>query len=232
MVIILLPNCGSCQSYISDRSPQNKNCRYQRQGAQHKRDRQQFRHAEQPQLRVGGLHQHHRGGQQQKLRDEQDQAEQSARLPPTRAQTEREKHVHQQRHQHQLLHRRAPLDQRQVRSGVFENHGLVDHREFQVRGGIVHGNAAGFRDQDDEERGKCQHLRRRQETPALSQRRVRHGAQVGGARADRHRENGQHQRGLGDGGDRHLPAAAQAAERNCRCPTRPSARKKRPSARR
>src|SRR5271165_4959816 len=63
IVISLLPNCGSCQNIVSSK----KERRYQRHGAQHKSHREQFRHAEDPQFGVTGLHQHHHGGQQQKL---------------------------------------------------------------------------------------------------------------------------------------------------------------------
>ncbi len=35
----------------------------------------------------------------------------------------------------------GPLHQRQMTRGIFEHHGLVDHGEFKVGGGVVHRNA-------------------------------------------------------------------------------------------
>ena len=75
---------------------------------------------------------------------------------------------------------------RQVGAGVLQDHGLVDHGQLQVRGGIVHRDAAGLGDQHDEQRGERQHLGGRQEAPALAQGGLGDFGQVGGAGADGH----------------------------------------------
>ena len=124
----------------------------------------------------------------------------------------REEDVHQQRHQHELLDRGAPLDQRQVAARVFEHHRLVNHRQLQVRGRVVHGDAARLGQQHDEQRGKGQHMRRVEQLPGRPLGGQHHLAEIGGAGGDGHGEDGQHQRRLGHGGDGHLAAAAHAAK--------------------
>ena len=54
---------------------------------------------------------------------------------------------------------------RQVAAGIFQQHRLVNHGQLQVRGGIVHRDAPGLRQQHNEQRGKRQHMRRVQEFP-------------------------------------------------------------------
>ena len=86
------------------------------------------------------------------------------------------------RHQHELLDGRAPFHQRQVAAGVFEQHRLVNHRQLQVRGRIVHGNAAGFGQQHDEQRRKGHDVRRIEQVPARLLRGGNDVAEVGRSR--------------------------------------------------
>ena len=127
------------------------------------------------------------------------------------SQADRQEEVGEQRQVQQFLQRTGPLDQGEIRARVLEHHRLVDHRELEVRGGVVDRDAAGLGDHDDEQ--------------------SREGEQVGGAERDagsqlgpherpeaersagqRHGEEPQHEGGLGQRGDRHVPARAHAAE--------------------
>ena len=133
-----------------------------------------------------------------------------------RGQPAGEKDVHEQRHQHQLLDGRAPFHQRKVAAGVFEQHRLVNHRQFQMRRRIVHGNAPGFREQHNEQRGERHHVRRVEHFPGRALRGLDDVADVGRTGGDGDGENGQHHRRFGDGGNGHFAAAAHAAKRAAR----------------
>src|ERR1035441_9528052 len=121
-VTSLSPNCGSCGICVSEQK-----------GRQHG---QHFRHTEQPQLGVGGLHQDNRATEQAQLDEQPPQPAHRARHGWAAGEAERPEYVDQQRHENQLLHGSAPLDERQKRPGVLQNHGLVYHRQFQVGRGI------------------------------------------------------------------------------------------------
>src|SRR5947209_8730157 len=64
-VIILSPNCGSCQKYISYASKEKR--RYQGHGAQDERHGEQFGNAEESEFRVSRFHQHDGCGEKQQL---------------------------------------------------------------------------------------------------------------------------------------------------------------------
>ncbi len=108
----------------------------------------------------------------------------SAAGDAVRRDADREEHIHQQRHQHELLDGRAPFHEREVTARVFEQHRLVNHRQLQVRGRVVHRDAARLGQQHDEQRGKRQHVRRvrtaSRSAPALLS---DHLAEVGRTRA-------------------------------------------------
>src|SRR5258708_35682284 len=101
---------------------------YQRERAQRECNRQQLRHAEEPQLGVGCLHQNDGATEREQLRQQQSQARESAWYRPRQGKTERPEAVNEERHQYELLDGRAPLDESEVRAGVFEDHRLVNHR--------------------------------------------------------------------------------------------------------
>ena len=54
------------------------------------------------------------------------------------------------------LEARGPLDQREMARGIFQQHGFMDHRELEMRGGIVDGDAGVFGQQhhDEGDRGE------------------------------------------------------------------------------
>src|ERR1039458_10858209 len=116
-------------------------------------------------------------------------------------------------------HGSGPLDERQVRPGVFQNHGLVHHGEFQMGRGIIHRDPSGFGDQHHVQRGAGEHLRRRKKSPVLPHRAARHFRKVSGIRRDRDRKHRQHHGGLRQRRDGHFTAAPQAAERASRIHT-------------
>ena len=87
-----------------------------------------------------------------------------------RRDADRHEQVHEQRQVQELLHGRGPFDEREIGSGVLEDHRLVDHRQLEVRGGIVDRNAPGFRDHDHEETGKREKIARMERHALLQQR--------------------------------------------------------------
>ena len=72
----------------------------------------------------------------------------------------------------ELLDGGGPLDEGEVGAGVLEHHGLVDHGQLEVRGGVVDRDAARLGEEDDEERRRGEQLAR-----------VDRGAPLRGARA-------------------------------------------------
>ena len=88
------------------------------------------------------------------LRDPRQHADHDRRRRGAGGDAGRHEEIHQQREIEQLLDRRGPLHQREVRPCVFEDHGFVDHRQLEVRGGIVDWNASRLGDDDDEEAGE------------------------------------------------------------------------------
>ena len=89
----------------------------------------------------------------------------------------------------------------------------MDHGQFQVSGGIVHRNAAGLGDQNQEQRGEGQHLGGSQKLPGIADGDSRHFGEAGRVGPDRHRKDRQHHGRFGQRRDGHLAAAAQPAER-------------------
>ena len=124
----------------------------------------------------------------------------------------RDEQVREQRAEHQELHRRGPLDQREVAPGVLEHHRLVDHRQLEMRGRVVHGKTACLCQRHHEERAEREEMSRAQRS-----RGIRHGArddlpEIGGARGERQREDGERDGGLRERGHGHLTARPHAAE--------------------
>src|ERR1035438_8525948 len=159
-VTSLSPNCGSSGICVSEQEG-----RHQGECSQCKRHRQHFGHTEQTQLGVGGLHQNNRATEQAQLEQQPSQPAERTCHGWAASQAERPEHIDQQRHEHQLLHGSGPLDKRQVRPGVLQNHGLVYHGEFQMGRGIIHRDPSGFGDQHQVQRGAGEHLRRRKKPP-------------------------------------------------------------------
>ena len=128
----------------------------------------------------------------------------------------RDEEIAEQREEDEQLDRGRPLDEGQVAAGVLEDHRLVDHRELEVRGRVVDGQAPGLGQGHDEERAE-----REQVAGAQGRSRSRHGArhdltEVGGARAEGEREDREGDGGLGEGSHGHLAAGSHAAERRAR----------------
>src|ERR1039458_3615892 len=121
--------------------------REQRERGQDECRAEQIRHAEKPQLGVGGLHQHHRTGEGQQLADEGQQPKSDGGGAKIGRHAEREEDIHQQRHQDKLFDRGGPFDQCQIPPRVFEDHRLMYHGQLQVRRRVIHGNAARLGEQ-------------------------------------------------------------------------------------
>ena len=73
--------------------------------------------------------------------------------PPSRVWNWRQ-HMKHNRRQHEELHRRAVKDHAQERPAVIEHHHFVNHRQFEMRVGIVDRDAAVFGQQHDEQPGR------------------------------------------------------------------------------
>ena len=125
----------------------------------------------------------------------------------------REEQVGQEREQHDQPHGFAQLHEREVRPGVLEDHGLVDHRELQVRARVVHGQPSGFGDDHDHEGDQGQNPLWRGQPGGMRERPRDDGRQVGGASGDREGEDRHEQGRLGQGPDRHGTACTHAPER-------------------
>ncbi len=108
----------------------------------------------------------------------------------------------------------GPFDQRKARSGVFEDHRLVHHRQLQVCGRVVDGQPAGFGDDHDHQRHEGQQPAGRDTACAGCVDGASHdGAEVGRPGRDGQREHREQDRGLDQGGDGDLAAGAHPAER-------------------
>ena len=96
-------------------------------------------------------------------------------------------------------------------AGIFQHHGLVHHGELEMGCRIVDRDARVLgdrhhdqREQREPERHPQAHLRRDQEAG--------HGGELGRAGDQRQREHDHDHRRLGERGDHHLAARADAAE--------------------
>src|ERR1035441_2587719 len=167
---------------------------------------EQVGNAEEAHLGVGGLHQDDGDDQHEQFQQEVRQAGEQSADRPGGVQAEGEKGVDEQGHEQELFDGRAPLDEAEVGSGVLQNHGLVDHGQFQMGGGVIDGNAAGFGDEDQEE--GCGG----EEVPGGGGSDFGDFREAGGIGADGDGEDGQHHGGFGKGGDGHFAGAAEAAE--------------------
>src|SRR5450759_511062 len=119
---------------------------------------EQVGNAEEAHLGVGGLHQNDGDSQHQQFQQEVQQADDQAAQRPLGVQAEGQEGVDQQGHEQELFDGRAPFDESQVGTGILQDHGLVDHGQLQMGGGIVDGDAAGLGDQNYKESGKRQDL--------------------------------------------------------------------------
>ena len=124
---------------------------------------------------------------------------------------DRHEEIHQQREIQELFDGGSPFDQGEVRAGVLKHHRFMDHRQLEVRRGVVHGNATRLGDDNHEEPGKGENVGRMQGDPLLHERSDQH-AEVHGAGGKGGRKQSQHEGGLGERGDGHVAAGAHAAE--------------------
>ena len=181
--------------------------------AEHQRGAEEFRHAEHPHL--GDRRSRTARAGSRRPRACRDRRQRRSRAPPRPAPARRHapghEHAGDQRDIEQQLQRRGELDQREMAAGIFQHHGLVHHGELQMRRRIVDRNARVLgdrhhdqRDQREPERNPQADLRRRHEG--------RDGRELGRAGDQRQREHDHQHRRLGERGDHHLAARADAAE--------------------
>ncbi|MCG3119489.1 MAG: hypothetical protein ALAOOOJD_01898 [bacterium] len=88
----------------------------------------------------------------------------------------------------------------------------MNHRQLEVRGGIVDGQPTGLREHNDKQRGKSEQMTGIDHRCWISQRVQHNAAEVGGAGAQREAKDGERNRRLGNRGHGHFTAGAHAAE--------------------
>src|SRR5258708_23743128 len=115
------------------------------------RDRDEFWDTEQPELRVRALRERHRDGQEQHLAGPRQQRDADRDRRSARRDTSWHEQIHEPGQVQQLLHGRGPFDKREIGSGVLEDHRLVEHRQFEMRGGVLGRDASRLGDYDNEE---------------------------------------------------------------------------------
>ena len=111
-----------------------------------------------------------------------------------------------------MLYRRAPLDQRQIPARVFENHRFVDHRQLQVRRGVVHRHARRLGEQDEEQADADHHQRRGGGRPGGRQWTAEHPGQGEAPGGEGQPCEAQEQRRFGKRGERHFATGAHPLE--------------------
>ena len=89
----------------------------------------------------------------------------------------------------------------------------MHHRQLQMGGGVVHGQAPGFGDDDDRQGDERQHTGQRGHQTGVMHRIDNQGTEIRGSGRDREGEDGQQNRRFDQRGDGDLPAGAHAAER-------------------
>ena len=130
----------------------------------------------------------------------------------------RHEHVDQDRVQDQLLELAAPLQQREVRAGVLERPGLLDHPELVGAGVRLHRDPAGLVQDHHEQRGRGQQVRRPDDLPGAGpDRRGQRVRQVGAGQQGHGEHHEQHYR-LGDRPRTSWPGSTRAARTGCRSP--------------
>src|SRR5262249_28869030 len=129
---------------------------------------EQFRNAEQAHFGVGGFDQHDGAGDDQEFEQQPRHADHDAVQGPAGVEAQRQEGVDEQGHEQKLLEGSAPFDEAEVGAGILEDHGLMNHGEFEVGGRIVDGDAAGFGDEDEEHGGAGEHLRGSEEAESVA----------------------------------------------------------------
>ncbi len=94
-------------------------------------------------------------------RDRADARDEEQPVEQRIAQREGQDQVQEQGRQQEQLHRRAVQHETEERPAVIEDHHLVDHRELEVRVGIVDGNPRILGEQHDEQGDGDEEERRR-----------------------------------------------------------------------
>ena len=118
---------------------------------------------------------------------------------------------------------------REVAAGVLEQRALVDHRQLEVRVGVVDGLAAGLGDHDERERDRAE--RERRARPDLGPGGAGdHPAQVGRRRRRAPQREREDERRLDEDRERQVAARAHQREAVRRRPTTAAASAKRASA--
>ena len=121
-------------------------------------------------------------------------------------------HVQQQGVEDEQLDGGAVLHQPEKRAAVVQDHHLVNHRQLEVGGRIVHRHAAALGEQDDEDPGRRQDEGGRPLEPGPLGR-PQHAGEAEGAGEPGEGEEGEEERGLGQPGEAHLARRPHTFER-------------------
>ena len=125
--------------------------------------------------------------------------------------TPRRKNADDERDVENELQHRGELDHRQMPAGIFEDHRLMHHGQFEVGRGIVDRNAPVLGDRDDDERDQ-RHAERDAQAHVARDHIGRDRRQLRRARDQRQSEDDHDHRRLGQRAEQRLAARAEAAE--------------------
>ena len=204
---------GGCERAHRTRNTAVTDRRAEREGAG-----EQLGDAEQSELGHRGLDHREADREDGELRGEREGPQQDGRGATEARDTPGDEEVGEQGHEEEELHRARPLDEREVAARVLEHHRLVDHRQLEVRGRVVDGQASGLREHHDEEGREGEEVPGIGGEAGLAAQALDDAAQVGRVRAQGEGEDGHDDRGLGERGHRDL--AARRPCRRTRCPRR------------
>ncbi len=116
-----------------------------------------------------------------------------------------------QRYVEQKLEKRAEFDHRKMAAGIFENHRLMHHGEFEVRGGIVDRNARVLGERHHDERDD-RHSQRHAQPDIGRGHEIGDRRKLGRSGNQRHAKENQQHRGLGKRCDHDFAAGADPAK--------------------
>src|SRR5579885_1415654 len=192
--------------------PANENAHNHRAYRGDKSRSKELADPEEPQFRQRGFNDNQQHRETQNLdQNKRDRCQYRTEIPAVSKSPGSQENVQENASQHKKLHLPAPLHKCRAATRKLQSLGFVDHRQFEMPGGIVHGNPAPFGKNQHQERNEQQYMRGRKENFGILDPPLLHDVWNRGLRNERHGEENDHEHWLGQESDHPCPAGAHRA---------------------
>ena len=123
------------------------------------------------------------------------------------------KQIRQQRQKQEQFHRSGPFHQREQTAGILQDHRFVNHRQFEMGGGIVHRQSPVLGQRHDKERKEREQMTGVQHQERLGGKTRDDAIETGRTGTQSDAENRDQHRRLGQRGNGNLTARSHATKR-------------------